>query len=290
MPTITIYGTSYELPPIPPNSGKGGGFAFAVARGGSSMMNSALRMVTNQKSPVSYMSLPGYFHERAVAIEPSDTESLETLRSYLSAPGTIFGGWRGRPHFPLPLFENTRTFLLVRDPRDVLTSLYFYQINVSKRADPETSIDEFVLRMAKQYSAIFRAYDDLATMSDLKVLRYEDIIFDKPYLLTTMSEHFGVGARKEKIERIARQVDKHVSEDAPTEHVRQVRPGDHARKLRPRTISELTDVFSDVLNRYGYSDARVGDPVNAQQVACCGAGVASASDIEAVVADVCSRA
>ncbi|HEX5226405.1 MAG TPA: sulfotransferase domain-containing protein [Bryobacteraceae bacterium] len=257
MPTLTIYNAVHELPALPPHSQSGGGFVFAIARGGSSLMNSALRLLTNKESPVAYMNLPGHFYEQGITLDNLDAESLATLQAYLGTSGIIFGGWRARPRFALPIRPDTKTFLLVRDPRDVLTSLYYYQVHVSKKLNAETTIDDFVRKAAAHYHAMFSAYNDLQLTSDLKLCRYEDIVFDKPALLRALSEHFSIGAPKHKIERIAALVDKQAPEEAPGSHVRQVRPGDHLRKLKPKTIAELSEVFQDVLRRYGYSAALV---------------------------------
>jgi hypothetical protein len=174
-------------------------------------------------------------------------------------------------NFTLPLSFATRTFLFVRDPRDILISFYFYlrhsapitdafgtQVSGLRGQLEQTSIDDFAIPYATKMCQRFARYARLPELCDLRVIRYEDVIFDKMRLLDAICEHFRLDVSQARRQRIAARIDKRPVAEDVTSHVRQVAPGDHRRKLRPDTIAQIDEVFSEVLRRYGYCPEPTG--------------------------------
>ncbi len=171
----------------------------------------------------------------------------------------------------IPNIEAYRIILMVRDPRDVLTSMYYssaYSHAVpaatsDKRADflqrreyiRQISIDQFVLENAERERVIYQRYTDLLVYQYpyLHLTRYEEMLSDfdiwfnrlLAYCQLEISPtlHQALYAEAEKI--------RPVKEDIFA-HVRAGKSGDHIGKLQPDTIARLNEIFAQVLKDYNY--------------------------------------
>lgn len=263
--TIRIDETSIELPEVN-EAGRGGGFAFGVYKGGSTLLFKALRRILGS-SNISYVDFVHLFDSKGILLERAKfgEENEKLLETWFRRKGTVFGGWREFPvNYKLPLLSDTATYLLVRDPRDCITSHYYslkYSHTLSgasgslvsdvRKKMQNIGIDEFALSQGPALVRRFSAYDSLRA-SNLMLRRYEDVVFNKFKLLSDVCRHFGIDAPLAKIKHIAREVDKRPPSEDVNEHVRQVAPGDHKKKLKAATIESLNQVLSDVLSKYGY--------------------------------------
>ncbi len=212
----------------------------------------------------------------------------EQPEHWLTQPG-CFGPLR--IYIPAPRMEDARILLHLRDPRDVLVSMFFsYCYSHSGEIEggtgfrsevAESGIDEFVWRMAT--AEVVPVTGDYGTGSHLwdlagnvrkryenyvsKILdrpnavfvRYEDMVSDPVSWLRTVASIFGFEGQ-EQIERIGMalafylKVDRlKVDREDHWAHKRQIAPGDYKRKLRAETIGRLNDAFGDVLTRLGYT-------------------------------------
>lgn len=169
-----------------------------------------------------------------------------------------FGSWR-----PVPDSDKYRVFLQLRDPRDVLTSLYFSTAHshalinrkmlIRRREALEMTIDEYVLQMAPQYVAIYSSYcEKLLDAPGTLFLKYEHMVADFPGWLSALSTHLALDHHSEVIERLVREANFSVDEEDKFSHRRQVTPGDHLRKLLPQTVEALDLAFAPVLQKLGY--------------------------------------
>jgi len=263
--TIHVDDRAYELPVLP-DGGRGGGFAFGLHKAGSTMMYKALNRLTKNHR-LQFINIVQLFRKSGVAIEREQLTpaAVETLRKYMDHSGFLFGGWRDFPtNYKLPLRENTRTFLLIRDPRDMITSLYFSlkfshttsgpdgnNIQRAREKLVDVPIDEFALREAPLVVRKFEAYDALAGTA-LMLRRYEDIVFDKASLVSDLCSHFEIDASQPKITRVAQVIDERPGSENVHSHVRKVTPGDHKEKLQPPTIEKLNTIMREVLVKHGY--------------------------------------
>jgi hypothetical protein len=248
-------------------------FAFSLHKSGSTLFYALLRgaarhsQETGSSRTLSYVSIPDQLTKAGVPgtilRDPGYKADIA-----LDEQDTIYGGFRFVPGFFNDThLEDAGTMILVRDPRDMLTSLY-YSISKSHRVpDGEAgellmldrkvaqgmSIDQFVLTRARNQDWVER-FERISSFREVgKAWRYEDVVFDKSSWFDEILEYLNVDlpprVRKALIER----VDIVPEADRPDEHVRQVRPGDHQRKLKPETIEELNGIFSVAINTWGYS-------------------------------------
>jgi hypothetical protein len=202
-----------------------------------------------------------------------DHLSVEEMRpyQYLFKPhGYVYSVFGGAIE-AIPSMENYRTVLMIRDPRDVLTSMYYssaYSHSVpevtsnkrkafleSRAHTRELTIDEFVLENAERERAIYQRYTDLFVKKQaaLYLTRYEDMItdFDAWFkgllayckLEVTPALHQTIFAEAQKIRPAKENI---------YSHVRKGMPGDYREKLRPKTVDALNQIFAQVLKGYRY--------------------------------------
>jgi len=168
----------------------------------------------------------------------------------------------------IPNLEQMRLILVMRDPRDVLTSDYF---SLSRShvlpGDPkyaerflrnrakvsEMSLDEFAL---SEKDKLLDFYDDYVKARgeypNMCVTKYEDLVtnFEDWFNTVVSFCEFDV-SEKTKRTLIEEAVQPAQKENAQNKR-RQVTPGDHRQKLRAETIETLNDTFAKVLDRFGY--------------------------------------
>ena len=205
-----------------------------------------------------------------VSIRDAEVD-LEPLRG-------LFGAFRGPIPYDPRLFW--RIVLLLRDPRDILTSLYyswtfshpiepgrrnlvnsdgelFNPNDEQRRQWAEEGPDPFVLEYAAFVERTLRVYlEELAPLPQARIVHYEDFVEDP--LGWTAQLLVQLGAEPTDVEyllpgvaaRFAEQFAPIKAEDK-MKHIRQKAPGDHVRKLKPETIQALTQRFQFYFNATG---------------------------------------
>lgn len=182
----------------------------------------------------------------------------------------LFGAFRGYIDCKLDMFD--RLIVTLRDPRDILTSL-FYSWTYSHPIDAERlslvnsrgelfnpspaerakwateGIDTFVLEYARFVEANCRLYvERLLPRPNCTVLFYEDFISEPGSWISQFLAAFGADPNDIDIllpHVLARfQADFEVLPEDKSRHQRQMLPGDHRRKLQESTIDALTARFA----------------------------------------------
>ena len=233
------------------------GYAFAFARGGSTLLHSLL---SDYCSKVSWpcISINDQAFQQGIA-----TREISVDANPLLNKGYLYLGFR---HFPTNGFfipENTAVIHLIRDPRDMLVSLYFsvkysHELKNEKlkslnRHAHELNIDSFVLQKADVYLKIYEQYAENLNIKKIAIYRYEDVIFDKLDWLKSMIGHLGLPYEEGAAFEISKKHDIIPSIEDEKSHIRSVRPGNFRSKLQEQTIVKLNDVYFNILRKYGYS-------------------------------------
>ena len=234
-------------------------FIVGLLKSGSTLLNRIMRPITTAAG-LTFRSPANELFERGVDIKKA-TVDFEPF-------GYAYGGFRDLP-WPLPDFAADRTVLLVRDPRDALTSFYFslaYSHVPPGTADSPSllrafearrdrvramTIDEFVLLEATAHARLIRR--TIANASRCRLYRYEEIIFDKQTWAADMVEYLGLAPPPRLVSTVVARNDVLPTEDAPLEHIRHVTPGDHRDKLQPETIAALDARFRWLMRKMGYA-------------------------------------
>lgn len=185
----------------------------------------------------------------------------ETLGKVFTATGVYYGPMR--TFRPVPDLERYRVVLVVRDPRDVVTSSYYSLVQshsvinrhlLERRAWARSlTHDEYAEHVVEMYRTVYQTYaDELVGRSNVLVSRYEDVVKAFPAWLDAVSAHCGFPDTESVRVKIAERSQFFRPREQRASHHRSGIPGDHARKLRPDTVVLLNDRLADVLNVFGY--------------------------------------
>jgi hypothetical protein len=187
----------------------------------------------------------------------------------------------------IPRIEDYRIILHVRDPRDVLVSMFYSYCYIHageippntgyRREVAEAGIDAFVLGKASARSADYRGdygtgghvedlignlprrYDDylqrLVGKPNVILLKYEEMVGNYPAWLQKFLSPFRIDDKRAIVEELVaqRRASLPKRELDVMNHVRHVTPGDHAEKLQGSTIRQLNEIFAGTLEKLGYA-------------------------------------
>jgi len=192
------------------------------------------------------------------------SEVMEDTLVCFSRSGRIYTGFRHYPGFDLDL-SGVTSILLVRDPRDMLVSLY-YSVAKShvvprgatgflnrRRKAASMTVDDFALNQLQLYKKNFSVYRQKLKPASLTMYRYEDVIYKKREWLEDMISTMGLPVDIKLISHIADEFDIFPENENPGQHIRQVHPGNYRNKLQTSTIDTLNEELGEFLSHYGYT-------------------------------------
>ncbi len=164
--------------------------------------------------------------------------------------------------------------LTLRDPRDVLVSLYYSYCY--EKSDPmlagrrvrkrktrkmesfrNLTVDEFVIDVVKYWKHFRESYEyyckSLIGKPNVLFLKYEDMVMDFNSWLNSIIDYFEFKPGQELIDKILKNADFKVERENISAQKRQVTPGDHKRKLKRETIDIINSEFKEILDFLNYS-------------------------------------
>jgi len=195
-----------------------------------------------------------------------------------------------RFYVDVPNMADCRILLHLRDPRDVLVSMFYsycfihageIEANTGYRKEAaDKGIDAFVLAKATNDSAQYRGdygtgghvedlignvarrYRDyierLLGNPNVLLVKYEEMVTDYRAWLGKFLRPFPIEDKDQVIgDLVARAPALFPKRNGDVmSHVRHVAPGDYRTKLQPATIFKLDEIFADTLERLGYAKYR----------------------------------
>jgi hypothetical protein len=196
-------------------------------------------------------------------------EQMETYTHLFKPKGYVYSHFGGFVHGIRDLDEFL-VVLVIRDPRDALTSRYYskaFSHRLPDRQDRaevflaernrvrQMTVDEFVLEEMGHYCERYRTYmRELDGRQNVLVTRYEDLTGDFPQWLEGVLAFCSLSCNPAtRAKLISESQDSTSTKENKMKHRRQVTPGDHVRKLQPETIARLDAELADILARYGYA-------------------------------------
>ncbi|MGF1579593.1 MAG: sulfotransferase domain-containing protein [Gemmataceae bacterium] len=243
---------------------------FSVNKAASQYVKRILRRCAEENA-MAVARFDGYsFHSNfpylhtLTASEMSRFQHIFRPRGYLY---TVFGGMVEG----IPQLENYRVLLLVRDPRDVLTSRYYsvahshpvplvptkrIAFEKDRMCARKIGIDQYVLNEMQQVKATYERYRRLLVpLENVHITKYEEMVDDFEQWLEKLLRHCGLEVSPELREQFRAEARATRSrQEDPTSHVRQITPGDHRRKLKSETIQKLNQTLRDELDCFGYGE------------------------------------
>ena len=257
-----------QAPPAPASlpstvNAKPSFFVFSLPRSGSSMLDAIISQICAE---IGIPVLKPTVHLFELGLE--DMADASDFERNFNATGYCYSGFRGLPRFLSPhLLMGKKALMMVRDPRDILTSAYFASgfshpppgegewrtIYLEDRARIQTmSVDDFVLSELVGLERLFASMMAGLRTVELRLFRYEDVIDRKAEWLRDIACFLDLDVAPAILNEIAGRFEVRHDAERIEQHVRQVRPGDHRRKLRPETIVRLDGALSDHWQRLGY--------------------------------------
>lgn len=180
--------------------------------------------------------------------------------------GYFYGCFREFHEWQIPNLDQFKIILMLRDPRDVLTSLYFShayshaipllnqeELLALREKALSMTIDEYVMENIPKYVKIYQEYcQNLLGKPNVLFITYEKMVTDFDAWLDSIIEFLELQVSREIISQIKKEADFTVKEENVYAHKRQVLPGEHQRKLKPETIEILNANFSEIIDLLGY--------------------------------------
>lgn len=252
-------GRNYEVGIPAPRDGLKSAYLFSYHKSGSTLMDNMVRRYCKTLDIPTFSLFNAAFDSGI----PTNAIMADTLPCF-SKTGRIYTGFRHYPRFDLDLTGVT-CILLVRDPRDMLVSMYYSvskshvvpkrHLNFMKRRREAASmtIDEFALRKSVEYTRNFQKYQQKLPTETLITYRYEDVIYEKENWLGNLVTKLGLPKNPELVRNIAGEFDIFPKTEDQEKHIRQVHPGNYKNKLKKKTIDVLNEKLSEFLNYYDYS-------------------------------------
>ncbi len=232
---------------------------FTVHKSASMFSAKVIRAIANETDLV-HIDLEGYYATKGPVANEKTFEKafLDTVFHPL---GYFYGPLRLYREIKNP--EKYKVILLLRDPRDILTSHYFSvryshllvsrkYIRRRKIALTKT-IDEHVIdHIPRFYSAYKNYVDHLVGKPFVHFIRYEDWVLDFRNEVDKLTGFCELDVTQEQKEKLYSLGDFNVKTEDVNQHKRRVTPGDYKEKLKPETISKLNAAFGDILEKLDY--------------------------------------
>jgi Sulfotransferase domain len=234
---------------------------FTVHRCASQFVMQIFKII-EKHSDMTQIELEGYFWNGGKLC--TSRQEIYKKCGYLYGP--FYGLDKEELTLPIPNLADFKIVLMLRDPRDVLTSYYFYQA-FSSYDNPaqqqfliarnekvkNTLIDNWVLEKAPLFKARYEEYlKTLHGRSNVLFLKYEDMVADFESWFYKLIGFSGLHLERQAIESIFRIANFSVENEDKNSHKRQVTPGDHVRKLKQETIDALNSEFQAVLEGFKF--------------------------------------
>lgn len=188
--------------------------------------------------------------------EPGDAQFFRQLEGKTGLAGPI--------RMPVALAgkaASDRLILHLRDPRDVLVSMFYswsYShpgVDENYRASlREKGIDNFVRQnsagLKEKYALYVRDYLSLpATV----LLKYEDFVLNRPVWVNALLTACDIDPDQRYYQRLAKDNPAaKVRQEDKFSHIRKAAPGDHEEKLKEETIATLNGDWKEILKTLGY--------------------------------------
>lgn len=242
-------------------------FAFGMHKGGSTMLADFLNIYTGMANMKS-ISISDLLFQKGVGDDNyrNDYRIKDVLDEKF-----LFYGFRYVPEFILAnkaKFINSKSIILIRDPRDCVVSAYYsflkshvissgdetdaaFVIRQEREKHAETSIDDYALSEMYRFVGELCGYAYFMHENAL-LFRYEDIIFDKRNFFMKVVGHLGLSFQEKAFETALGRVDIVPTQEQADKHIRSVKPGNHREKLSQEAIRELNRRYSEVLSLFGY--------------------------------------
>lgn len=230
---------------------------FTLHKCASTFIRDTLERFALEKEMVT-INYSGLFNEKQQEKYYHDSKFINKV---FRKSGFLYGAFR--QYYPFRIDKRIKILLVLRDPRDVLTSHYFSTafnhplvekefLEKRERAQQQT-IDEYVLEKLPIFKARYEKYiDNVLGKENVLFIKYEEMVEDFPNWLKKVLSFLELDENQDLMNTIISETSFEVNKEDPKEFKRSVKAGDHLRKLQKETIDYLNKDLSNVLTALEY--------------------------------------
>lgn len=254
----TAKGKPYNVVLPDPKPNFSSKFVFSFAKSGSTLLNDLLFTYCQQRAvPIISVFDQGFSQGLTTA------EIGQEAASCFERSGYIFSGFRHFPNFNMQL-GNNKCIWLVRDPRDMVVSMYYSvtkshhipdgneSLRKSREEAMQKHIDDFVEEKINSYVGQFQTYRNQLANKQVKIYRYEDVIYDKKAWFADVLDYLEVEKQPSLLSAVVKQFDLIPEQEEEAQHIRQVHPGNYKKKLSKASIDSINTKASEFLSYFNY--------------------------------------
>lgn len=237
---------------------------YSLEKCGSTFVSSILKQLC-QDLGMQWVGLGEYNWNFMNQINGSPEEISQLFKTH----GYWYGYIRDPRYWSFLDTQSYKKLLVLRDPRDVLTSRYFSfgKSHPIPKDNPmyrkeflklkiealKSEIDDYIIKLISSHISIYEYYiQQIITQPNIVFLTYEQMVGNFDVWLDMLLAGLELDVSPQLIEQIKREVNFTVEREDVYAHKRQVAPGDHRRKLKPETIEILNASFAEILDTLGY--------------------------------------
>lgn len=245
---------------------------FSVHKSATQYVKSILRRCALENGLLHVqMTEFSFFQTGMPCLHELSAEEMEKYRHVFHPRGYLYSVFAGMVE-GIPQLDNYHLVLMIRDPRDALTSEYYsvaysyqpptardkYKTFMQRRVKAlEHGIDFYVLSESERFRRTYQRYlDALVPRRNVHITKYETMLADFPAWLDALLQFCELPISPHlRQELLAEAEASYPRKEDVTRHIRQVAAGDHRRKLKPETIGRLNISFANVLRGFGYGQS-----------------------------------
>lgn len=231
---------------------------FTVHRSASSYLGSLLQEIASEMDYV-HANFDSYFANKQVPVNKA-FEDKSFLEKAFNDRGYIYGPMRSIRK--IPELGHYKILLVLRDPRDVLTSYYFavkYShgvlsksfIEERKRAR-DLTIDQFVLDNVERFKKKYREYSHLYREQDVKFFKFESIMSEPAKFLDGLESLLETDIPPYIRSRVINEDLVRPERENKYKHKRSAKAGDFREKLAEDTIEKLNREFETSIETFNF--------------------------------------
>lgn len=232
---------------------------FTVHKSASTFFNWYLKDLAAETGHI-YVDVNGYFGTQGPKGLIAQQQP-EFIHKVFRKTGFIYGPLRN--YIPVSNLEEYPVVLVLRDPRDVLTSQYFSIKNSHPLVTPElierrkkalqSTVDEHVLSQADRFVKTYTDYlEHLYGKKNVLFIKYEELISDFKSCLIKINAHCELSLTEEQLRKLDKSDKFQKKQEDQHTHIRKISSGDHKEKLKAETIEILNKKFERILRTLNY--------------------------------------
>ena len=233
---------------------------FTVHKSASTFLVHFLEDLSNEVK-LTYVDFNGYFIGREGQSGRLVQEG-PLIGKVFSNEGYLYGPLRN--YIEIPEMQKYAVVLLLRDPRDVLTSQYYSvrnthpQVSIKyierRKLALNMTVDEHVIHESDRFLKTYSTYiDELLALKNVLFLKYEDMISDFDNFLILINKHGQLQLSEQQLKKLNRSSEFKPQQENLESHKRKIASGDYKEKLKPATIILLNKKFENILQRLQYN-------------------------------------